>query len=130
MVITRNRFLEDPIFSTLQFELYDETKAEVLGTIQTSAIRKRRNFANRNWVDGHFLVIVWTDYIDSDTVITPYGDYMDGVQSDSGDGDVFVYETFKNPMIRRDGSPRDLTTNMNIVLDIKHDYDLDIEGKY
>merc|ERR1712130_523544 len=44
------------------------------------------------------------------------------------DGDVQVYETFTNPLVLRDGSIRDVANNnIEVVLDIRHDYDLDIE---
>ena len=44
------------------------------------------------------------------------------------DGDVQVYETFTNPLILRDGSIRDVThNNIEVVLDIEHNFDLDIE---
>merc|ERR1712227_935756 len=36
-------------------------------------------------------------------------------------------ETFTDPFVLRDGSGRDLNTNMEVVLDIQHDYDLDNE---
>lgn len=44
------------------------------------------------------------------------------------DGDVQVYETFTNPLILRDGSIRDVTNNnIEVVLDIEHNFDLDVE---
>merc|ERR1712050_826147 len=34
---------------------------------------------------------------------------------------------FTNPMDLRDGSTRDLSQNLEVVLNIRHDYDLDVE---
>ena len=51
--------------------------------------------------------------------------------SDYGDGDVFVWETFVNPLVLRDGSLRDLAgTDLNIVFDVAHNYDHDMEDIY
>lgn len=125
MVITRNRFINDPTHNTLQADLYDSSKAEVLGRIETSAVGA--NMADWDWSLGHFLVIVWPDANPAHVVVTPYGDYMEPVQSSNEAGPVQVWETFTNPLVLRDGSDRDLTANMEVVLDIRHDYDLDIE---
>ena len=59
--------------------------------------------------------------------VCPYGDYYDRVESDFGDGDVEVFETFVDPFVLRDSSGRDLSTGMDVVLNIRHDYDLDAE---
>ena len=60
--------------------------------------------------------------------VCPYGDYYDGYETMFNDGDVQVYETFTNPLILRDGSIRDVTNNnIEVVLDIEHNFDLDIE---
>lgn len=85
--------------------------------------------AKRDWSEGHYLVIVWPDDNPAHMVVTPYGDYLEPVFSDNGDqGPVQVWETFTDPFVLRDGSGRDLNTNMEVVLDIQHDYDLDNEG--
>merc|ERR1712110_415675 len=55
------------------------------------------------------------------------GDYMEPVESNNGQGPVQVWETFTDPLVLRDGSARDLSANMEVVLDIRHDYDLDSE---
>ena len=49
--LTREKFLSDPLFNTLQDDLYDNNQAEVLGRIQTSAIA---NFANNDWTEGEY----------------------------------------------------------------------------
>merc|ERR1712021_209644 len=59
--------------------------------------------------------------------ITPYGDYYDMMETNYGDGDVQVWETFTDNLSLRDGSSRDLNNNMYIVLDIRHNYDLDLQ---
>merc|ERR1711953_914335 len=43
------------------------------------------------------------------------------------DGDVEVWETFVDPFVLRDASGRDLSTGMDVVLNIRHDVDLDNE---
>jgi len=123
---TRNRFIQDATHNTLQDDLYDSSKAEVLGRIETSAIA---NFdTNWDWAKGHFLVIIWPDVLKDHLTICPYGDYYDAYESSLGDGDVQVFETFVNPLVLRDGSNRDVTTqNIEVVLNIRHDYDLDVE---
>jgi len=122
--LTREKFLSDPLFNTLQDDLYDNNQAEVLGRIQTSAIA---NFANNDWTEGHFLVVVWQADMLKTVAVTPYGDYYDKIETDFGDGDVQVWETFTDNLVLRDGSTRDLTQNMDIVLDIRHNYDLDLD---
>jgi hypothetical protein len=53
---------------------------------------------------------------------------MEPVTSDGGDaGPVQVWETFTDTFVLRDGSPRDMSANLEVVLDIRHDYDLDTE---
>ena len=53
----RNSFINDATHNTLQSDLYDSSKAEVLGRIQTTAIA---NFdSNWDWSKGHYLVIIW-----------------------------------------------------------------------
>merc|ERR1711937_458234 len=47
--------------------------------------------------------------------------------ADYGDGPLQVWETFVDPLVLRDGSDRDLAANMDVVLDIRHKYDLDLE---
>jgi len=102
LIIARNVFLSDPTFNTLQADLYDNGQpngmAEVLGRIQTQALRKRqfRAFADYDWTDGHYLVIIYEHELPPDVTIEPYGDYYDPVVTDYGDGDVLVYETFVN----------------------------------
>jgi len=125
MVITRNRFINDPTHNTLQADLYDSSKAEVLGRIETSVIGGA--LASYDWAEGHFLVIIWPDENPAHVVVTPYGDYMEPVESNNGQGPVQVWETFTDPFVLRDGSPRDMSANMEVVLDIRHDYDLDVE---
>lgn len=123
---TRNRFINDATHNTLQADLYDSSKAEVLGRIESTAIA---NFdTDWEWSSGHFLVIIWPDVLPEHLEVCPYGDYYDAYETKLGDGDVQVYETFVNPLILRDGSPRDVATNnIEVVLDIRHDYDLDVE---
>merc|ERR1712062_314077 len=91
--LTREKFLSDPLFNTLQDDLYDNNQADMLKTV----------------------------------AVTPYGDYYDKIETDFGDGDVQVWETFTDNLVLRDGSTRDLTQNMDIVLDIRHNYDLDLD---
>jgi hypothetical protein len=49
------------------------------------------------------------------------------IETNYGDGDVQVWETFTDNLSLRDGSSRDLNNNMDIVLDIRHNYDLDLQ---
>ena len=122
--LSREKFLNDPKFNTLQSDLYDNDQAEVLGRIQTNNLPQ---FTSFDWTEGHFLVIVWQTEMLNTLAITPYGDYYDMIETDFGDGDVQVWETFTDNLILRDASGRDLTQNMDVVLDIRHNYDLDIE---
>merc|ERR1712176_1416357 len=102
------------------------SKAEVLGRIQTTAIA---NFdSDWDWSSGHYLVIIWPNELAEHIKVCPYGDYYDGYETMFNDGDVQEYETFTNPLILRDGSTRDVTNNnIEVVLDIQHKFDLDIE---
>ena len=137
MDIARNIFVNDqnhPEFNTLQSDLYDDAvpkgMAEVLGRIQTSALRASngRAFSDYDWTPGHYLVIVYETQLSDSVLIEPYGDYYDPKFSDIGDGTVLVYETFVDNLVLRDGSSRDIATqNLNVVLNIRHDYDLDTE---
>ena len=45
----RQRFLNDPLFNTLQSDLYDSDMAEVLGRIETSVLP---DFTNYDWSEG------------------------------------------------------------------------------
>ena len=47
--LSREKFLADPIFNTLQDDLYDNDQAEVLGRIQTKALS---DFASWDWAEG------------------------------------------------------------------------------
>ena len=127
MVFTRNRFLNDATFNTLQSDLYDSSMTEVMGRIEVSSLNGPTDWGTYDWSQGHHLVLVWPSYLEEHVNICPYGDYYDAAESDHGDGDVQVFETFTNNLILRDGSDRDLTQNLEIVLNIRHDYDLDIE---
>jgi hypothetical protein len=96
-----HRFISDPQFNVKQNDLYDGGKgvagqAEVLGLVQTSAVA---DFASWNWIDGHYLVLVWENSLASHVTVTPYGDYYEPVISDFGDGTVQVFETFVNFMV-------------------------------
>ena len=124
LTFSRNQFINDATFNTLQSDLYDSSMAEVLGRVQTSALA---TFADWDWSDGHHLVIVWPDYLEEHVNICPYGEYYDPAASDHGDGDVQVFETFTDPLVLRDSSSRDLSQNIEVVLNIRHDYDLDVE---
>ena len=69
----RNRFINDPTHNTLQSDLYDSFKAEVLGRIESTAIA---NFdTNWDWSTGHYLVIIWPTEQPEHIQVTPYGDY-------------------------------------------------------
>merc|ERR1711915_494106 len=71
---------------------------------------------------------IWPSELAEHIKVCPYGDYYDGYETMFNDGDVQVYETFTNPLILRDGSTRDVTNNnIEVVLDIQHKFDLDIE---
>ena len=93
---TRNRFINDPLHNTLQSDLYDASKTEVLGRIQTSAVS---TYSTWDWSSGHYLVIVWEDALADHVTVTPYGDYYELVSTDFGDGTVQVFETFTNHMV-------------------------------
>merc|ERR1712228_854762 len=72
--------------------------------------------------------IVWPTELPDHIEVCPYGDYYDAFETKYGDGDVQVYETFTNPLILRDSSVRDVASNnIEVVLDIRHDMDLDVE---
>ena len=113
------------MFNTLQDDLYDNDQAEVLGRIQTKALS---DFASWDWAEGkwfsiytwiaqvprswplnyghhvnlgHFLVIVWQADMLNTLAITPYGDYYDMIETDYGDGDVQVWETFTDNLVLR-----------------------------
>ena len=122
----RNSFINDPTHNTLQADLYDSSKAEVLGRIETSALA---NFdTDWDWSTGHFLVVIWPMVLPTHVEICPYGDYYDAYETTFDDGDVQVYETFVNPLALRDGTTRDVASNnIEVVLDVRHDYDLDVE---
>ena len=47
--LERQRFLNDPLFNTLQSDLYDSDMAEVLGRIETSVLP---DFTNYDWSEG------------------------------------------------------------------------------
>ena len=47
--LERQRFLNDPLFNTLQSDLYDSDMAEVLGRIETSVLP---DFTNFDWSEG------------------------------------------------------------------------------
>ena len=47
--LSREKFLADAQFNTLQDDLYDNDQAEVLGRIQTSALS---DFTNWDWAEG------------------------------------------------------------------------------
>ena len=59
--------------------------------------------------------------------VCPYGDYYEPVESNYNDGDVEVFETFVDPFTLRDSSARDPSSGMDIVLNIRHDFNLDLE---
>ena len=59
--------------------------------------------------------------------VCPYGDYYEPVESNYNDGDVEVFETFVDPFTLRDSSARDPSTGMDIVLNIRHDFNLELE---
>ena len=67
------------------------------------------------------------DFILNHESVCPYGDYYDPVESNYNDGDVEVFETFVDPFTLRDSSARDPSTGMDIVLNIRHDFNLDVE---
>lgn len=98
----------------------------MLGRVETTAIA---NFdTNWDWSTGHYLVIVWPNVLPDHVEICPYGDYYDAYESFYNDGEVQVFETFTNPLVLRDGSLRDVTNNnIEVVLDVRHDHDLDVE---
>ena len=73
------------------------------------------------------MVALWEDYLREDIEVTPYGDYYAPAVSDHGDGSFYVWETFVDPFVLRDGSPRDMSNDINVVFDIVHGYELDIE---
>ena len=145
--MTRNRFINDPTFNTLQdritgihfkrsvnliiieiynflknnliffaiccqADLYDSSKAEVLGRIQTSALVDWETNNNWSWDDGHYLVIVWPVELPDHVNICPYGDYYDAFESSFAQGDVQGQRKFTvriqfkfNLSFRNDGEP-------------------------
>ena len=98
-----------------------------LGQIETSGFSSLQPHERANWEQGHYLVIVWENDMRETVDVCPYGDYYDRVESDYGDGDVEVFETFTDPFVMRSGVDRDTTTTMDVVLNVRHDYDLDAE---
>jgi len=124
---TRNSFINDPLHNTLQSDLYDFEMAEVLGRIETTALASFES-ADWDWSQGHYLVVVWPATLEANSIqsVYPYGDYVDpGFTSEWGDGAIQVWETHYNPLVLRDGSIRDITTqNIEVVLDIRHTKDI------
>ena len=98
-----------------------------LGQIETSGFSSLQPHERANRGQGHYLVIVWENDMRETVDVCPYGDYYDRVESDYGDGDVEVFETFTDPFVMRSGVDRDTTTTMDVVLNVRHDYDLDAE---
>lgn len=73
-------------------------------------------------------MIIWEQSLPSHVQVTPYGDYYEPAVTDFGDGTVQVFETFTNHMNLRDGSSRDTAaSNIDVVLDIVHRYNLDVD---
>ena len=83
--------------------------------------------ADWDWSKGNYLAVIWPNVLPDHVNVCPYGDYYDPYETKFGDGEVQVFETFTNPFVLRDGSDRDLSQNMEVVLNIRHDYDLDVE---
>ena len=52
--LERQRFLNDPLFNTLQSDLYDSDMAEVLGRIETSVLP---DFTNYDWSEGNSFLL-------------------------------------------------------------------------
>ena len=115
-------------------------KAEVLGQIKTSSIT---GYADKNWENGHYLVVQWETPLPSHVVATPYGDYYDPATNTDADTTIQVWETFVNHMVSaslndfnkyiiiiqdlRDGTVRDVSQDIDVVLDIQHKFDLDVD---
>jgi len=130
--IVSQRFLTDvdhtdTDFNTRQSDLYDNGMTEILGRIDSAGFDSMAAHERENWLQGHYLVIVWEADMRETIDVCPYGDYYDRVESDYGDGDVEVFETFVDPFVLRDSSNRDNTGGMDVVLNVRHDYDLDVE---
>ena len=68
--------------------MYDSSKAEVLGRIETSALVDWETNNNWSWDEGHYLVIVWPVFLPDHVNICPYGDYYDAFESSFDQGDV------------------------------------------
>ena len=77
-------------------DLYDSSKAEVLGQIKTSSVA---DYANKNWANGHYLVVQWETPLPSHVIATPYGDYYDPATNTDADSTIQVWETFVNHMV-------------------------------
>ena len=83
-------------------DLYDSSKAEVLGQIKTSSVA---DYANKNWANGHYLVVQWETPLPSHVIATPYGDYYDPATNTDADSTIQVWETFVNHMVSRHKFP-------------------------
>ena len=47
------------------------------------------------------MVVVWQADMLKTVAVTPYGDYYDKIETDFGDGDVQVWETFTDNLVLR-----------------------------
>ena len=56
-------------------------------------------YADKNWANGHYLVVQWETPLPSHVVATPYGDYYDPATNTDVDSTIQVWETFVNHMV-------------------------------
>ena len=94
--ISQKTFISRHLETLSIADLYDSSKAEVLGQIKTSSVA---DYANKNWANGHYLVVQWETPLPSHVIATPYGDYYDPATNTDADSTIQVWETFVNHMV-------------------------------
>ena len=142
--------MADPQFNTLQDDLYDNDQAEVLGRIQTNALS---DFTTWDWAEGkitlNFRLLTFYRSLPCDRLASWYAQHFGNHpirrllrydwdrlrrwrRSSLGDFHRQSCSPVKTSILNfinffSDDSARDLTQNMDVVLDIRHNYDLDLQ---
>ena len=116
---SQNRFISHEDFNTLQADLFDDTKAESLGHISVD-IFQEPIFQQYDYQSGHFLILFFADQLPDHVALTPYEHYT--TPAISSDRKLFVFESFDDFRLLRDGSLRDLSIDIDVVLDVEHRY--------
>ena len=115
----QNRFISHDNFNTLQANLFDDTKAESLGHISVD-IFQDPVFQQYDYQFGHFLILFFADQLPDHVTLTPYEHYT--TPAVSSGRKLFVFESFDDFRLLHDGSLRDLSVDIDVVLDVEHRY--------